>query len=216
MADETPGRAFSNDDIKSVAAYYDYGGYNEDDAQQEPHPIPAPTSTNGSMTTMMSSLQTTASSTSSLFEDYTPISPERMARKQRSLSRRNGAGHSSLLKSAVMASMEALDSSDNEDEGRTRSGSMCSTGRHQPMGVSFQESDVGACSSSPRKRARRFSRRSTTDAEDDAIERASSMFGSIMSISVEDSEPVRRVSRRTSYDSPHSEEAEQSIVEGSP
>lgn len=123
--------------------------------------------------------------------DSEPMSPERMARKQRSLSRRNGEGHSSLLKSAVLASMDSLElSEDEEDESRhSRQGSL----------IVVAEGPIG-----PRKRARRFSSDSST-VEDEALVHASYLFSSVMAISVDDGLPVRRVSRRTSHRSPQQE-----------
>jgi hypothetical protein len=130
---------------------------------------------------------------------------DRLARKQRSFSRRGGAGHSLLLKSAVLAAMETQeDSSDDENDirvGRARRDSL----------VSFQ-----ACMppnwkdgpTSPRKRARLFTGGSSSaQVSDDEVASASQLL-SAMCTGDEGkvvNEPIRgvprRTSRRTSYGS---------------
>jgi trimeric autotransporter adhesin len=48
-------------------------------------------------------------------DKYPPMPADRLARKQRSFSRRGGEGHNALLKSAVMAAMESNDDDDFDD-----------------------------------------------------------------------------------------------------
>jgi hypothetical protein len=144
--------------------------------------------------------------------DFPSISPDRAARKQRSFGRRGGAGHSALLKSAVEASMSLFsdvecDDSTGDDEipkSRQNSGSV------ESIREFLQDEPT-----SPRKRARRvrMSDEENED-EDDAIARASNMFGCMcVNLHVEEQEPVRRVSRRTSYDSRISDQSEFEIDE---
>jgi len=137
-------------------------------------------------------------------KDFPPMPEGRMARKQRPRSsRRGGAVHSALLKSAVLASMESLDDSDNEDNsyGRSRSDSAMSEA------ISY----ISEQPPSPRKRARFLEGNDDHDEDDEvpeenvdllAIKMASDLLGT-MSVNQEPEEneaPVRRVSRRTSYD----------------
>lgn len=129
------------------------------------------------------------------FGDFPPMSPDRAARKQRSISRRGGACYASLLQSAVQASMSSLGSSEDLEA----------------MVPNFQEGPT-----SPRKRVRR-----TGLKEDDAaIAQTSTLLGNLYVDQFDEEEkdspepeaaeappsidrkpPVRRVSRRTSYDS---------------
>jgi hypothetical protein len=140
---------------------------------------------------------------------------DRLARKQRSFSRRGGAGHSLLLKSAVLASMETQDdSSDDENDiraGRERRDSL----------VSFQ-----ACMppnwkdgpTSPRKRARLFTGGSSNAQVSDADVASASQLLSAMCTGDEEkvvNEPIRgvprRTSRRTSYGSKISDRSDGDI-----
>lgn len=151
----------------------------------------------------------------SIYSDPTKchaLPPERLARKQRHFSRRGGAGHSDLLRSAVMASMEInIDDDDGMElgTGRQRRGSLLSLQDSLAMGQI-----------SPRKRARLQTKgrgpatNSDRDAETDIeVAKASQLFLSMCKVEKDDEvkesgrkEPVRkppprRVSRRTSYDS---------------
>lgn len=128
------------------------------------------------------------------FENIPPMSPDRAARKQRSISRRGGACYASLLQSAVQATMSSLEIESAEES--------------DAAVPNFQESR-----SSPRKRVRRSGQRDDNDA---AIAQTSSLFGGLQVqaeekiddqdapesvASIDRKAPVRRVSRRTSYDS---------------
>lgn len=100
--------------------------------------------------------------------DYPPMPAERQARKNRSFSRRGGAVHSSLLKSAVMASMMDFDSGDDEigSSGPRRNPNAL---RHDSS-ISLQSlQDALLTETSPRKRARRrvVLNKSSEDSEDD-------------------------------------------------
>lgn len=140
-----------------------------------------------------------------------PMPADRLARKQRSFSRRGGVGHSQLLKSAVLAAMDALDSS--EDESRSRGSSHHHQQQQRMPMVSYD-----AAPTSPRKRARLFTApasSSGTAAEkerDIDVASASVLMGALTtgetptrSTSGVAKEPVRgvprRTSRRTSYGS---------------
>lgn len=135
-------------------------------------------------------------------DPYPPMPADRLARKQRLHGRRGGAGHSDLLKSAVLASMESQDSDSENECGRERSDSVT------PAESVFVERPT-----SPRKRAR--FRAGGNDSSDDllALKMASDLL-STMSVAqspadeeeapvvrrVSRQAPVRRISRRTSYD----------------
>lgn len=157
-------------------------------------------------------------------EDYPPMPADRQARKQRSFSRRGGAVHSTLLKSAVLASMMEYDSSD--DGGHRvqnyRRGSCQSSISLQSLQEALRTETM-----SPRKRARRgrpnmkskdsaATMDSDDDDENDGINEASNMFDTLrMSSSNSNGQvsvsarkeparrepPARRVSRKTSHDS---------------
>ena len=127
-----------------------------------------------------------------------PMPADRLARKQRSFSRRGGVGHSQLLKSAVMAAMEAMDSEDESRAGR----------RGSPVIPAAALVDLSALTS-PRKRARLFSAPDSPQVTDSAVAVASEFMGALSMGDTSESriskEPVRgvprRTSRRTSYGS---------------
>lgn len=126
-----------------------------------------------------------------------PMPADRLARKQRSFSRRGGVGHSQLLKSAVMAAMDALDSEDESRAGRR--GSAVSA-------ASKPEKFDATTLTSPRKRARLVGAKAKdrdVDVASASILLAALTTGDAPSSSSK--EPVRgvprRTSRRTSYGS---------------
>lgn len=102
---------------------------------------------------------------------------ERMERKQRSLSRRNGAGQTILLGTALMAAVYAEDNMDDDNRQQQKASS----------------------TSSPRKRVRRSPENETA-----MIELASSLFGNISVGDIEGEDNVRQVARRTSLSKPPS------------
>lgn len=126
-------------------------------------------------------------------DKFTPLPPERMARKQRSFCRRDGQGHNSLLKSAVMAAMESNDDDDefNGDPNnpfafRNRRNSCNSTNSGTVSIQSMQDTLRNSCGDySSRKRARRTARTNsnrvpTTTPEDAAaIQNASHLMESL-------------------------------------
>ena len=137
--------------------------------------------------------------------------PGRLTPK-RTFSRRNGAGHSHLLKSAVMAAMETQDNESLDGTGiragRSRRDSLIS------LQDSLAATHDGHGAASPRKRARLKSVTTTSDNEDELINDASDLFGSMCNVERDEEDeqepakkdfarkaPIRRVSRRTSYDS---------------
>ncbi|EEC44730.1 predicted protein [Phaeodactylum tricornutum CCAP 1055/1] len=131
-----------------------------------------------------------------------PMSPDRVARKQRSISRRGGACYATLLQSAVQASMSSFDPTGSDGETDALGTSFVS------LGSMFLQDGPA----SPRKRVRRLQDKKDNE---DAIEYASDLLGSLCVGPVDDASeetkasssigerkpPVRRVSRRTSYDS---------------
>jgi len=188
----------AQEEFQAAAAYYDYGYSDEDqhDRIAPPSSLLTPTGDRAVLTAAMAGAQSS---------DSCLISPERMERKQRSLARRNGADHSLLLKSAVLA---ALDEDEDDDEDDTER-NCCFDDDDDESSLSFSGHD-GDCDNDDcyyrvfarRKRARRYSTRHTTttatrgehdnnedsasssNAEDDeAIAVASSLFGSSMSLS---------------------------------
>jgi hypothetical protein len=136
---------------------------------------------------------TVPSCTSPSAKDYPPMPKERLARKQRSFGRRGGADHSALLKSAVLASLDFTDcDSDDDAYGRPRRSSVAT---HSDDGTQVEVQPP-----SPRKRAR-FDVEYRKETEELAIvERASELFGTMCVGKLESEKPVRRVSRRRSYD----------------
>ena len=124
-----------------------------------------------------------------------PMPADRLARKQRSFSRRGGVGHSQLLKSAVMAAMDVLDSEDESRAGRR--GSAVSACTPAPL---------DRAPASPRKRARLGA--TETQERDVDVASASILLGALTTgetLAPRSKEPVRgvprRTSRRTSYGS---------------
>lgn len=143
-------------------------------------------------------------------KDCPPMPADRVARKNRPFSRRGGAGHGSLLKAAVLASMESNDESDVSCDYRTPP-SRNSSG----FSVLSLQSLADDASVSPRKRTRFLDDSDDDEKEEDedAIVRASNLIEGMSvrwqadaSRRVEQTVPVRpplirRVSRRTSYES---------------
>jgi len=123
-----------------------------------------------------------------------PMPADRLARKQRSFGRRGGVCQSVLQKSAVIASISLLGDADEEELLTDR----CAASAHE------RTPDK---QTSPRKRARHFSEKETS--EDKSIEKASKLMETL-SVLLREEEEVsdRRVSRRTSYDSRVSDGAE--------
>lgn len=134
-----------------------------------------------------------------------PLPADRLARKQRLFLRRGGACHSTLLQSAVMACM----SSPKDDEGKPGFSSLESS-------ASLLTSSSGEASTSPRKRLRRTDRPKAT--VDDKVVAGASVLLASLSMSPLDgggtsdhhrrsgpdfkrAPPIRRVSRRKSYNS---------------
>lgn len=136
---------------------------------------------------------TVPSSTSPSAKDYPPMPKERLERKQRSLTRRGGADHSALLKSAVLASLDFHDSESEEDAYRTP--------RRESAANNSEDSINVEGPPSPRKRAR-FAGEKEEESEELSIARASELLGTMcVGPTLSDSEnPARRVSRRISYD----------------
>jgi hypothetical protein len=140
----------------------------------------------------------------------TYMSPDRLARKQRKFSRRGGACYASLLRSAVQASMSSSHedgpcASDDEDFPRVLS-------RHNSGSVVSVPDSNYAHVPNPHKRARKvdvaWAPDSDAPTEEDVIARASDLLGHLCVDQQQrrpDGRPVRRVSRRTSYDSRLSE-----------
>ena len=146
--------------------------------------------------------------------DCYALPPDRLARKQRHFSRRGGAGHSDLLRSAVIASMEiSQDISDDDGIG-------IGAGRQRRDSLTSLQDSVAMGHVSPRKRARLYTKEkgsainaAENDETDIEVIKASQLFLSMCKVKrdaeVKESsskEPVRkppprRVSRRTSYDS---------------
>ena len=173
-------RYYSEEEIKSAAAMYDYGDFEYGPSSTMP-PEPSLEADSTNQTSAMVPAPPPLSSAP-------PMSPARVARKQR----RNGAIHSILLKSAVMASMnfDNLDlddtntsvggsvmSSGNNLNYRNRQGSICESvasngsglvpinegdndsdpGRSKSAGLTTAPSSPPQTITSPRKRRRRFS-----------------------------------------------------------
>jgi len=117
---------------------------------------------------------------------------KRKTQPQRSLRRRNGVGHSLLLKSAVLT---AMDTEDPDTELLRRRDSLVST-------ASFNSN------SSPRKRVRRLvvrrtpSTTTTTTTADEQHHAAVAAAGELLEslTVVRRNAPIRRISRRTSYE----------------
>jgi hypothetical protein len=126
-------------------------------------------------------------------KDYPPMPKERLARKQRSFGRRGGADHSALLKSAVLASLDFADCDSDEDA--------CGGPRRSSVATNSDDgTQVEGPPASPRKRAR-FDVEFRKENEELAIvERASELFGTMCVGQLESEKPVRRVSRRRSYE----------------
>jgi hypothetical protein len=218
-----------------VVTAYDYG-------YESCAPSPSPPRRATSIVTPPSSMGVFAddnpfcpsSSQGLLYEDpadlYTSMPPDRLARKQRPFCRRGGAGHSELLKSAVMAAMETQDD-DSDDGNSMRTGQQGRRGTLVSLQDSLASSHDGA--GSARKRARLFSRGVTATPSGlscssgefaDEVANASDLFESMCCvIHVEESKeevkeavakefvrkaPIRRVSRRTSYDSRISDQSD--------
>ena len=132
-----------------------------------------------------------------------PLPADRLARKQRLFLRRGGACHSSLLQSAVMACM----SSPKDDEGKPGFSSLDSA---------ILTSSSGEASTSPRKRLRRTDKPKAV-VDDKVVAGASVLLASLsmspldssasshhhdrMSSDFKRAPPIRRVSRRKSYNS---------------
>jgi len=183
------------EDFDSIAAYYDYG-YDEEKIAES---LLAPQTANACIAAGGLDSAATDETNKTISLAKASDMALRMSRKKHSLARRrNGAGHAILLKSAVLASLDAeLDSSDDNelhfsDDGDGDEGE-CDSQTHLECSI---ESELQA--SPVRKRARRFSQCSSSDAEDDAaIALASSLFGDVVNISPQT--PVKRLSRRRSH-----------------
>ena len=134
-----------------------------------------------------------------------PLPADRLARKQRLFLRRGGACHSSLLQSAVMACM----SSPKDDEGKPGFSSL------DAASTTLLTSSSGEASS-PRKRLRRTDKPKSV-MDDKAVAGASVLLASLSMSPLDASSdhhhrrssvgefkrapPIRRVSRRKSYNS---------------
>lgn len=128
------------------------------------------------------------------------LPPDRMARKQRSFHRRGGESHGNLLKAAVLASMEDFESSSDEgDDGgaffRRANHQRCTSNLSlQSLQEALEKEGI-----SPRKRARRH----RSDENDSTNMSSPESLPDVpaKTVPVRPEPPVRRVSRRTSYDS---------------
>ena len=151
-------------------------------------------------------LQVTFSSQTPTDYDGSYYSPPASCHQKRRHNRRGGFVHGSLLRSAVMASMECPDEDDARPLGSYRQNSAISL---QSLQDALRE--TSSLASSPRKRARKVCRTKSSNAnnnnEDDV-----NLGGLMDAMRVQDLQiasdamprrepPVRRVSRKTSHDS---------------
>jgi len=171
-------------DYRAIAEYYDYGYDTEMDE-----------SSDDSMW-MLCMNEAAAGASPELQESSDRIN----RKKSRSFCRRNGVGHSGLLKSAVLATIDSQDDADATG---------CIVGRHESIGF-CSVSSADDRPTSPRKRARRFSPAFVEEGDDDLILQACDLFGTVMGFSIDEapeelSTTARRVSRRRSNESPKAE-----------